>query len=157
MSSIVVDRSCSRPAVGCAIAALAGLLIGMSPVAATAAEWTAELHSVTPEQGRTLLALARDFFQHPELPDAPYILCIAPVDAAASDSEAKASLADAMEVVEGATRRMGYTSYPDISDEYERLRLSKMLAEGRWMRQFKKSMEQCLYAQPEVRAKPNRD
>jgi hypothetical protein len=157
MPSIAVDQDRAHPAARRAAAALAGLLIGIGPLAATGGDWTAGLHHVTPQQARTLLALARDFFPHPELSDAHYTVCITPVDAAAADPQAKASMEDAMEVVEGATRRMGYTSYPDISDEYERLRLSKMLAEGRWMRQFKKSLEQCLYEQPEVKARLNRN
>jgi hypothetical protein len=137
------------------VAASAGLVL---PAAAgSAADWTASLQNLTPAQGRTLLALARDFFQHPELPDGPYTVCIEPYDKAAADPQAKASLEESMDLVDGATRRMGYGSYADISDEYERLRLSKMLAEGRWLRQFKKSVEQCLYGQPDVKARLNRN
>jgi len=49
-------------------------------------------------------------------------------------------------MAEGAARRMGYKTYLGISDDDERERLAKMLAEGRWMRQFKKSLEACLKA-----------
>jgi hypothetical protein len=133
-------------------AAFAGLLIAVIAIPANGGDWSTELQNITQEQGRTLLALSRDFFQHPELSDAHYTVCIDPYDTAAADPEAKASLEDALQIVQGASRRMGYTSYREITDEYERLRLSRMLAEGRWLRQFKKSLEQCLYDQPEVKA-----
>jgi hypothetical protein len=47
-------------------------------------------------------------------------------------------------MVEGAVRRMGYRSYTEISDDYERLRLAKMLGEKQWMKQFRVEVGQCL-------------
>ena len=102
-------------------------------------------------------ALARVFSNPREFPAPHYTVCSAPSDPAAADPQAKAALEESMELVEGATRRMGYGSYAEISDEYERLRLSKMLAESRWLRQFRKSVEQCLYDQPEVKTRLNRN
>jgi len=138
-------------------AASAGLLLVVAGTPAGRADWAASLRNLTPTQGRTLLALARDFFQHPELSDSHYTVCIDPYDKAAADPQVRTSLEESMDLVEGATRRMGYGAYAEISDEYERLRLSKMLAEGRWLRQFRKSVEQCLYDQPEVKARLNRN
>lgn len=117
--------------------------------------WAAGLKNLTPAEGLTLLKLTRDFFQHEELADSSYTRCIDPYDAQASDQAVKADIAGAMDMVEGATRRMGYKTYPGITDDYERVRLAKMLADGRWMRKFKKDIEQCLYAQPDVKAKLN--
>jgi len=139
------------------VAASAGLLLSVAATSASGADWAASLRNLTPAQGRTLLALARDFFQHSELSDSNYTVCIDPYDNAAADPQVRTSLEESMDLVEGASRRMGYGSYAEISDEYERLRLSKMLAEGRWLRQFKKSVEQCLYDQPEVKARLNRN
>ena len=115
--------------------------------------WAAALKHLTPTQGRTLLHLTRDFFQHEELADSHYTRCIDPYDAAASDPQTKETIDESLKLVEGASRRMGYTAYTEISDDYERLRLAKMLAEGRWLRQFKKGVQQCLYGQAEVKAK----
>jgi hypothetical protein len=137
------------------VAASAGLLLAAAG-SGGAADWVASLQNLTPAQGRTLLALARDFFQHPELSDSHYTVCIDPYDRAAADPQTRVSVEESMDIVAGATRRMGYGSYAEITDEYERLRLSKMLAEGRWLRQFRKSLEQCLYDQPEVKARLNR-
>ena len=119
--------------------------------------WAAGLKNLTPEQGLTLLKLTRDWFQDDELADSSYTVCIDPYDAAAGDAQTKGALEDALKLVQGASRRMGYTDYTDISDDYERIRMSKMLAEGGWMRQFKKSVEACLYAQPGVKAKLERN
>lgn len=155
MKSTGMDHTTLRAVL---VAASAGVLLATAAAKpAGAADWAASLRNLTPSQGQTLLALARDFFQHPELADAYYTVCIDPYDRAAADPQAKAALEESMDLVDGATRRMGYRSYADISDEYERVRLSKMLAESRWMRQFKKSVEQCLYDQPDVKARLNRN
>jgi hypothetical protein len=142
-------------------AALAGFVILTLAVSTGAADatntWAAGLKNLTPEQGQTLLKVARDLFPHEELADSNYTVCIDPYDAAASDPQTKEAIEDALKTVKDASRRMGYTSYVDISDEYERLRLAKMLAEGRWMRQFKSSLQACLYGQPDVKAKLNRN
>ncbi|MGH8631369.1 MAG: hypothetical protein ACREU7_11495 [Burkholderiales bacterium] len=154
MKSTAIDCSSLREVL---VTASAGLLFAIAANPASGADWAASLQNLTPVQGRTLLALARDFFQHPELSDSHYTVCIDPYDTAAADPQAKASLEESMELVKGASRRMGYDSYAEISDEYERLRLSKMLAEGRWLRQFKKSVGQCLYDQPDVKTRLNRN
>ena len=49
-------------------------------------------------------------------------------------------------MIAAAAMRMGYKDYVGVSDEDERIRLSQMLAEGRGLRQFKKSVGQCLEA-----------
>ncbi|MGH8677893.1 MAG: hypothetical protein ACREUQ_06020 [Burkholderiales bacterium] len=135
------------------------MIIFSAPIEAAdeSSTWAAGLKNLTPEEGLTLLKLTRDFFPHDELADARYTRCIDPYDTAAADGKAKQEIDEALDMVSGATRRMGYKTYPGISDDYERVRLSKMLADGRWMRKFKKAVEQCLYAQPEVKAKLKRD
>ena len=50
---------------------------------------------------------------------------------------------EALALVEGAVRRMGYPSYAAITDDYERMRLAKMLAEKAWMKQFRIDVGQC--------------
>jgi len=108
--------------------------------------WAAGLKNLTPQQGQTLLQLARDLFPNPELADSNYTACVDPFDVAAGDPQAKAEMEEALKTVEGASRRMANTAYIDISDDEERLRLAKMLADGRWMRGFKKSIGACLDA-----------
>jgi hypothetical protein len=132
------------------IAALVGFAVSTSAVSARAAEssnaWAAGLKNLTPEQGQTLLKIAHDLFPRDELADSKFTACIDPYDTAASDPQAKQAVEDALGMAEGAARRMGYKAYTDISDDDERERLAKMLAEGRWMRQFKKSLDTCLKA-----------
>ena len=118
--------------------------------------WAAGLKNLTPEQGQTLLKITRDLFPSQELPDSNYTLCIDPYDVGASDPQAKADVLDALKTVEGAARRMANTTYAEISDDGERVRLAKMLADGRWMRGFKRSVGACLDAQPEAKARLNR-
>jgi len=129
-------------------AGVLGLLLPAlsSQAADSSSAWAASLKNLTPEQGETLLKLGHDLFPHDEIPDAKLTACIDPVDAAAGDPQSKQAVDDALGIVEGAARRMGYKTYTDISDDDERERLAKMLAEGRWMRQFKKSLEACLKA-----------
>jgi hypothetical protein len=68
------------------------------------------------------------------------------------DPQAKAEIQDALKTVEGASRG-SLTQRVNISDDDERIRLAKMLADGRWMRGFKKTVAACPDAQPEVKAK----
>lgn len=117
--------------------------------------WAAGLKNLTPEQAQTPLKIARDLFPGQDLPDSNYTLCVDPYDAAASDPQVKADVLDALKTVEGASRRIANTTYVDISDADERVRLAKILADGRWMRGFKKSVGACLDAQPEAKAKLN--
>ncbi len=142
-------------------AALAGLLLAIAVPATPAAEgsdaWAAGLKNLTPEQGKTLLRIARDLFQHRELADSNYTQCIEPYDAAAGDPKDKAAMDDMMQAISDAARRMGYKTFLEIRDEEERVRMSKMLAESRALRPFKKSVEQCLYGQAEVKDKLRRN
>jgi len=115
--------------------------------AESASAWAAGLKNLTPEQGETLLRLARDLFPQEQLADSKFTACIDPYDAAASDPQTKQAIEDSIGMAEGAARRMGYKTYTGISDDEERERMAKMLAEGRWMRQFKKSLETCLKAE----------
>lgn len=139
------------------VTVLAGVLVSTAAVSNEAAQaakaWTAGLENLTPEQGQTLLKIARDLFPHQGLADSNYTVCIDPYDVAASDPQVKADVQDALKTVAGASRRMANTAYVDISDDAERVRLAKMLADGRWMRGFKKAVGACLDAQPEVKAK----
>jgi hypothetical protein len=136
---------------------LAGLLVSTSSFSNEAAQalvaWAAGLKNLTPEQGQTLLKVARDLFPHQELADSSYTVCIDPYDAAALDPRAKAEIQDGLKTVEGASRRIANTAYVNISDDDERIRLAKMLADGRWMGGFKKTVAACPDAQPEVKAK----
>jgi len=115
--------------------------------------WAATLKNLQPDQGRTLLQMARDSFAHEELADSHYTRCIDPYDAAASDPQTKEKIDDALKLAEGGARRMGYKAYAEVSDDSERLRMLKILSERGWMKQFRGELEQCLYAQPEVKAK----
>ncbi len=133
------------------VVVLVGCVASIPAVAKEAAPatqaWAAGLKNLTTQQGQTLLQLARDLFPNPELADSNYTVCVDPYDVAASDPQAKAEMEEAFKTVEGASRRMANTAYINISDDDERLRLAKMLADGRWMRGFKKSVGACLDAQ----------
>jgi hypothetical protein len=104
----------------------------------------AETRNFSPEQARTLHAIARDLFPQPELSDADFDRCILQADANAGSEQDREDIAGAMNMVEGALRRMGYQRYEDISDEYERVRMAKIFAERHWMRSFRDSMQRCL-------------
>lgn len=142
-------------------AALAGLLFAIALPASSAAEgsdaWAAGLKNLTPEQGKTLLRIARDLFQHQELADSSYTQCIDPYDAKAGDPKEKAAMDDMMQSISDAARRMGYKTLLEIRDDDERVRISRMLAESRALRPFKKSVEQCLYGQADVKEKLHRN
>ena len=133
------------------IVVLVGFVASSSAIAKELAPatqaWAAGLKNLTPQQGQTLLKVARDLFPNPDLADSNYTVCIDPYDAAASDPQAKAEMEEAFKTIEGASRRMANTTYIDISDDDERMRLAKMLADGRWIRGFKKSVGACLDAQ----------
>jgi hypothetical protein len=103
---------------------------------------TPTFRNLSLDESRTLTALAQDFF--PDQEEARYAACIAPVDAAIADPAQKAQMQDALSLVLGGARRMGYSSYPDITDDYERRRLAKMIAEGQWMRGFRSELGKCL-------------
>jgi hypothetical protein len=103
------------------------------------------------------LKIARDLFPSQELIDSNYTACIDPYDIAASDPQAKADVLDALKTVDGASRRIANTTYIDIPDDDERVRLAKMLADGRWMRGFKKSVSACLDTQPDAKANLDRN
>ena len=93
---------------------------------------------------QTLLALAHDYHPRDGVGESSYATCIAPYDAPAGNAQDKQSMDDAMALVEGAVRRMGYPSYPAITDDYERMRLATILAEKGWMKQFRIDVGQCL-------------
>ena len=112
--------------------------LGSGPVLAEASR------NLTADQVQTLAALARDYASADDTADAQLAACIRPYDEKAADATEKERVEDALKMVEGTARRLGYTSYLEISDDHERRRLSKMLAEGPWMRQFRSDMERCL-------------
>ena len=128
--------------------ALSALLIatpGEPVVAADAADaWTNALKNLTPAQGRTLMKFARDLFPDERLDDAKLSVCLTPYDAEAGDPQKRAPLLDSLKQIDGAAVRMGYKDYVSVSHDDDRIRLSQMLAEGRSLRQFKKSVGQCL-------------
>ncbi len=153
----VEPRRFGRAAVTRATVALAAALAVVAALpsigrADDTASWTSSLKHLTPAQGQTLLKLSRDFYPHDELGDEPYARCIDPYDAAAADPQAKQALEESLQLVQGASRRMGYPDYFEISDDYERLRLAKMLGESPWLRAFRAKLRDCLNAQPEVKA-----
>lgn len=133
-----------------ALLALAGSLKVGTGYAADDA-WLSGLKNFSTDQGKVMLQLSRDLYQHKELPDAEYIRCLLPVDAAAGDEKAKEEWAESFKMIHGASRRMGYGSYLEFVDLDERARIGKQLADGRWLRQFKNELRGCLYT-PEVKA-----
>lgn len=130
--------------------ALAGSLLAAPGYAADDA-WVSGLKNFSADQGKVLLQLSRDLYQHKELPDAEYIRCLLPVDAAAGEEKPKEEWAESFKMILGASRRMGYGSYLEFVDLDERARIGKQLADGRWLRQFKNELRGCLYT-PEVKA-----
>lgn len=129
--------------------------IGLSlPLAAPAAQpgaatiaWADGMTNLTAQEALTLFSLSRDLFPHAGMADSTYMACVDPIDAAASDPQEKAAIDNAMGLIDGAMRRLGYESYSQIADDDERVRMSKMLTEGRWLRQFRLGVERCLAGQ----------
>jgi hypothetical protein len=108
------------------------------------AQTGAKFMHLTADQAQTLLALAHDYHPRGGVPESHYTGCLAPYDAQAGNAQDRQRLDDALNLVEGAVRRMGYTSYAAITDEYERMRLAKTPAERQWMKQFRADVGQCL-------------
>jgi len=104
--------------------------------------------NLTADEARTLLSLARDFDSEEERPQPAYQICLAPFDAQATDAAKREQMQEALKMVQGASRRMGYLNYADITDEYERLRLAKMLGERGWLKQFRTDVTACLAGAP---------
>ena len=119
-----------------------------SPCVATegADAWAAGLQNLTPAQGQTLMRFARDLYPDERLEESKFTACLAPYDAEAGDPQKREPLLDSLKQIDGAAMRMGYKDYVGVTHEDERIRLSQMLAEGRALRQFKKSVGQCLEA-----------
>lgn len=109
--------------------------------------------NLTAEQGRTLLTLARDYDPDAEArADSAYAACVVRYDVEAADRTKRAQIDESFMLIAGAARRMGYTNYADISDDYERLRLAKMLGERGWLKQFRTEVIACvLGSQPAAR------
>jgi hypothetical protein len=129
------------------IALIAVSILAACAGALLAADADTTFQNLTAEQGRTLLALARDFDPgDEERADRGYAACIARYDAEAADPAKRAQMEESFQLIVGATRRMGYTQYADISDDYERLRLAKMLGERGWLKQFRSDVTACLAA-----------
>ena len=88
-----------------------------------------------------MLVLARDFDPEDEArEESAYAACIARYDAEAADAAKRAQMEESFVLIDGATRRMGYKQY----DDYERLRLAKMLGERGWLKQFRADVAACL-------------
>ena len=117
-------------------------------VAATEAveAWATGLKNLTPEQGKTLLKFARDLFPDQNMGESNFTACLTPFDVEAGDPQKREPLLDSLKQIDGAAMRMGYKDYVGVSHEDERIRLSQMLAEGRSLRAFKKSVGRCLEA-----------
>ena len=125
------------------LAAAAGALLAAGDAPA--------FRNLTAEQGRTLLALARDYDPDAEQrPASAYAACVARSDAAAADPAARAQIEESFALIQGGVRRMGYQSYADVSDEHERLRLAKILAERGWIKQFRADVLACLAGAPQA-------
>ncbi len=138
---------CIRTRVILAAACSALLLpVSVRPVlgAGAADAWAAGLKNLTPAQGKTLLKFARDLFPDDRLEESKFTACLTPYDAEAGDPQRREPFLDSLKQIDGAAMRMGYKDYVGVSHEDERIRLSQMLAEGRSLRQFKKSVGQCL-------------
>jgi hypothetical protein len=104
----------------------------------------AKFINLTPGQAQTLLALAHDYHPRDGVAESQYAGCIAPYDVQAGNAQDRQRMDEALMLVDGAVRRMGYTSYAAIVDDYERTRLAKMLGERQWMKQFRTEVGQCL-------------
>ncbi len=130
--------------------ALSAFLIANTGTPVIAAEatdvWAASLKNLTPAQGRTLMLFARDLFPDEGLEESKFTACLTPYDEEAGDPQKREPLLDALKQIDGAAMRMGYKDYIGVSHEDERIRLSQMLAEGRSLRQIKKSVGRCLQA-----------
>jgi hypothetical protein len=128
-------------------ATLSAAFIATPCVAADAADaWAAGLKNLTPAQDKTLMKFARDLFPEERLEESKFTTCLTPYDAEAGDPQKREPLLDSLKQIDGAAMRMGYKDYVGVSDEDERNRLSQMPAEGRGLRQFKKTVGQCLEA-----------
>jgi len=133
------STACLRTSAAWALIAV--VLLGA--VQATA-QPAAKFANLTPERSQTLLALAHDYHPRDGVAESHYTTCIGPYDVQAGNAQDRQSMDEALALVEGAVRRMGYPSYAAITDEYERIRLAKMLAEKAWMKQFRIDVGQCL-------------
>ena len=92
------------------------------------------------------MKFARDLYPDGRLEDSKFTACLAPYDAEAGNPQKREPLLDSLKQIDGAAMRMGYKDYVGVTHEDERIRLSQMLVEGRSLRQFKKSVGQCLEA-----------
>ena len=119
------------------------VVVLLGAVQATA-QPAAKFANLTSEQAQTLLALAHDYHPRDGVAESQYTTCIRPYDVQAGNAQDRQSMDEALALVEGAVRRMGYPSYAAITDEYERMRLAKMLAEKQWMKQFRIDVGLCL-------------
>ena len=113
-------------------------------------DWLGGLNNFSTDQGKVLLQFSRDLYQHKQLPDAEYIRCLLPVDAAAGDEKTKEEWTESFKMIQDAAQGMGYGSYLEFVDLEERARIGKQLADGRWLRKFKNEFRSCLYT-PEVK------
>jgi hypothetical protein len=140
---------CIRTRVILAAASSAFLfLVSVRPIlAAEAADaWAAGLKNLTPAQGKTLLKFARDLFPDERLEESKFTACLTPYEAEAGNPQKREPLMDSLKQIDGAAMRMGYRDYVGVGHEDERIRLSQMLAEGRGLRQYRKSVGQWLEA-----------
>jgi hypothetical protein len=129
-----------RSALGSSALALTAVALLGAAQAAQPAKFT----NLTPEQAQTLLALAHDYHPRDAVPESHYTDCVAPYDRQAANAQDREPIDEALSLVEGAVRRMGYRNYAEITDDYERMRLAKMLGEKQWMKQFRVEVGQCL-------------
>lgn len=118
--------------------------LGLTWCAQVTAQPAARFANLTPEQVQTLLALAHDYHPRDGVAESHYTSCIAAYDVQAGNTQERQRMDQALVLVDGAVRRMGYPSYAAIADDYERMRLAQMLAEKQWMRQFRSDVGQCL-------------
>ena len=128
-------------------ATLSAAFIAAPCVATEVADaWAAGLKNLTLAQGKTLMRFARDLYPDERLEESKFTACLTPYDAEAGDPQKREPLLDSLKQIDGAAMRMGYKDYVGVTHEDERIRLSQMLAEGRSLRQFKRSVGQCLDA-----------
>jgi hypothetical protein len=113
---------------------------------ATIAAWAESRINLSAEEALTLQEIARDLFPDAGRAGIDYARCVDEVDVAAADPEERASIDNAMGLVQGALRRLGHARYGDIADDDERARMAKMLTEGRWLRKFRVGVGRCLAA-----------
>lgn len=123
-----------------------GTAVTISGVTAVAnAATAAQLTTLRPHHGETLLKMVRRIFPHKRLDDAPYWNVVREIDAAAKADAAVAKLiAEGIEVLDAAGKR-----FIDLAAKEQTAALKKLQA-SRFFQEVRKLELQTLYSDPSV-------